>query len=61
VVRQVVDEVWLPRLKAHKPQLILISAGFDAHREDEFGQMALVEADYAYITQQPDDRRGRAR
>jgi acetoin utilization deacetylase AcuC-like enzyme len=52
VVRQVVDEVWLPRLKAHKPQMILISAGFDAHREDELGQMALVEADYAYITQQ---------
>jgi acetoin utilization deacetylase AcuC-like enzyme len=32
------------------PQLILISAGFDAHREDDLGQMGLVEADYAYIT-----------
>ncbi len=51
VVRQVVDEVWLPRLEQFKPQMIFISAGFDAHREDDLGQMGLVEADYAYITQ----------
>lgn len=51
VVRQVVDQVWLPRLNAFRPQLIVISAGFDAHREDDLGQMSLVEADYAYITQ----------
>jgi acetoin utilization deacetylase AcuC-like enzyme len=51
VVRQVVDEVWLPRLRAFQPQAIFISAGFDAHREDDLGQMGLVEADYAYITQ----------
>ena len=31
--------------------MIFISAGFDAHREDDLGQMGLVEADYAYITQ----------
>jgi acetoin utilization deacetylase AcuC-like enzyme len=28
----------------------VISAGFDAHREDDLGQMSLVESDYAYIT-----------
>ena len=50
-VRAVVDEVWLPRLEAFKPQMIFISAGFDAHREDDIGQMSLVEADYVYITQ----------
>jgi acetoin utilization deacetylase AcuC-like enzyme len=49
-VRQVVDEVWMPRLHEFRPDLILISAGFDAHREDDLGQMSLVEADYAYIT-----------
>jgi acetoin utilization deacetylase AcuC-like enzyme len=49
-VRSVVDEIWLPRLEQFSPQLILISAGFDAHREDDLGQMSLVEADYAYIT-----------
>jgi acetoin utilization deacetylase AcuC-like enzyme len=51
VVRQVVDEVWMPRLRAFAPQMIFISAGFDAHREDDLGQMALVEADYVWITQ----------
>lgn len=50
VVRQVVDEVWLPRLMSFRPQMIFISAGFDAHREDDLGQMGLVESDYAYIT-----------
>lgn len=50
VVRQVVDEVWLPRLTSFRPQMIFISAGFDAHREDDLGQMGLVESDYAYIT-----------
>jgi acetoin utilization deacetylase AcuC-like enzyme len=50
VVRQVVQEVWRPRLDAFAPQMIFVSAGFDAHREDDLGQMGLVEADYAWIT-----------
>jgi hypothetical protein len=37
---------------AHQPQMIFISAGFDAHREDDMGQMGLVEADYAWMTRQ---------
>ncbi len=49
-VREVVEQVWLPRLEAFEPQMIFISAGFDAHREDDLGQMGLVEADYAFIT-----------
>jgi acetoin utilization deacetylase AcuC-like enzyme len=52
VVRQVTDEVWLPRLRDFAPEMIFISAGFDAHREDDMGQLGLVEADYAYMTQQ---------
>lgn len=51
-VRQLVTERWLPALHAHRPEMIFISAGFDAHREDELGQMGLVEADYAWITEQ---------
>jgi len=51
VARKVVDEIWMPRLEAFKPQMLFISAGFDAHREDDLGQLALVEADYAYITE----------
>jgi acetoin utilization deacetylase AcuC-like enzyme len=49
-VRQLVTELWLPALNAFRPQMIFISAGFDAHREDDMGQLGLVEADYAWIT-----------
>ena len=51
-IRRVVTEKWLPALHAHRPEMIFISAGFDAHREDDLGQMGLVEADYSWITQQ---------
>lgn len=51
-VRTIVTDTWLPALEAHRPELILVSAGFDAHREDDMGQMGLVEADYAWITEQ---------
>ncbi len=51
VVRKMITETWLPRLREFKPELILISAGFDAHREDDLGQMGLVEDDYVWITQ----------
>lgn len=52
VVRTLVKEKWLPALHAHRPQMIFISAGFDAHREDDMGQMGLVEADYAWLTKE---------
>ncbi|MGZ8289226.1 MAG: histone deacetylase family protein [Telluria sp.] len=52
VVRQLVLDEWLPALHAHRPQMIFISAGFDAHRDDDIGEMGLVEADYAWITRQ---------
>lgn len=51
-IREVVEQAWMPRLEAFKPQMIFISAGFDAHREDDLGQMGLVEDDYAWITHQ---------
>ncbi|WP_394778534.1 histone deacetylase family protein [Undibacterium sp.] len=50
-VRQIVIDQWLPALHEHQPEMIFISAGFDAHREDDMAQMGLVEADYAWITQ----------
>ena len=50
--REAVLEQWLPALDAFAPQLIYISAAFDAHREDHMGNLALVEADYAWVTQQ---------
>ncbi len=48
--REAVDLYWLPRLKAFKPQLILVSAGFDAHRADDMAGLNLVENDYAWVT-----------
>lgn len=50
VVRPLITEHWLPALHQFRPEMIFISAGFDAHREDDIGGMALVEADYAWIT-----------
>ena len=51
-VRDLVRDHWLPALHAHRPQMLFVSAGFDAHREDEMASMGLVEADYAWITRQ---------
>ena len=51
-VRDVVKSYWLHRLDDFRPEMIFISAGFDAHREDEMGGMRLVEADYAWMTEQ---------
>jgi acetoin utilization deacetylase AcuC-like enzyme len=49
-VRELIDMMWLPRLEAFRPEMIFISAGFDAHREDELGQLGLTESDYTWIT-----------
>lgn len=49
-IRSLIEAHWIPRIEAFKPELILISAGFDAHRLDGLGQLGLVEADYAWIT-----------
>jgi len=49
-VREIIDVMWLPRLEEFRPQMVFISAGFDAHREDDLGQLGLVEADYEWIT-----------
>ncbi|HXA37230.1 MAG TPA: histone deacetylase family protein [Steroidobacteraceae bacterium] len=50
--KQAIETQWLPALETFKPQMILISAGFDAHREDLLGGMALVEDDYAWMTRE---------
>ena len=51
-MRAAVSQRWLPALDAFGPQLIVISAGFDAHRDDELASLGWVEADYRWITQQ---------
>ena len=50
-VRDLIERHWIPALDAFAPEMLFISAGFDAHREDGLAQMGLVEDDYAWITQ----------
>lgn len=50
--RQKVATHILPRIAAFKPELLLISAGFDAHAADPLAQMNLVEADFAWVTRE---------
>ena len=50
--REAVAQHWLPALHAQRPQLILISAGFDAHIEDDMAGLRLTENDYALVTSQ---------
>ncbi|MDE2400823.1 MAG: histone deacetylase family protein [Burkholderiales bacterium] len=49
-IRELVDAYWMHRLEFFQPEMIFISAGFDGHREDDYGGLRLVEADYAWIT-----------
>jgi acetoin utilization deacetylase AcuC-like enzyme len=51
-MRAAVTQQWLPALDAFGPELIVISAGFDAHRDDELASLGWVEADYRWVTQQ---------
>ena len=41
----------LPRLRDFKPDLVVISAGFDAHTRDPLANLNLLEADFAWATQ----------
>jgi len=50
--REAVERHWLPALEDFAPQLVLFSAGFDAHVEDDMAMLRLVDQDYAWVTQQ---------
>jgi acetoin utilization deacetylase AcuC-like enzyme len=54
-LRELIEVMWIPRLESHRPEMIFISAGFDAHREDDLGQLGLLELDFAWITQRIKD------
>jgi len=43
---------WLPALDRFKPDMIFVSAGFDAHRDDDMAQLQLDDEDYVWITRQ---------
>ena len=50
--RAAVRDHWLPALEKHRPELIYVSAGFDAHREDPLAGLKLADADYAWVTRE---------
>ncbi|MFA7243138.1 MAG: histone deacetylase family protein [Sulfuricellaceae bacterium] len=48
--RAAVEKRWLPALERFQPEMLFISAGFDAHWEDDMAQFKLKEADYTWVT-----------
>ena len=48
--RAAIERDWLPALERHQPALILVSAGFDAHKDDPLAQLELEDDDYRWIT-----------
>lgn len=49
--RTAISEHWLPALERFQPEFIFISAGFDAHIDDDMGGLALKESDYLWVTE----------
>lgn len=49
--RRAIERDWLPAIDAFRPQLIFVSAGFDAHAEDPLGGLELTDDDYTWITE----------
>lgn len=49
--REAVNEHWLPALQRFRPQMVFVSAGFDAHRDDDMASLSLVESDYSWVTE----------
>jgi acetoin utilization deacetylase AcuC-like enzyme len=49
--RRAFTETLLPALNRFRPEMVLISAGFDAHQDDPLGQMRLIEDDYSWATE----------
>jgi acetoin utilization deacetylase AcuC-like enzyme len=50
--RKAVREHWIPALDDFRPEIVLFSAGFDAHAEDPLAMLELGDADYAWVTEQ---------
>jgi acetoin utilization deacetylase AcuC-like enzyme len=48
--RAAIERDWLPAIEAHAPDIIFVSAGFDAHKEDPLADIRLVEDDYRWVT-----------
>lgn len=51
-LRAAVNDKWIPALQAFSPQMIFVSAGFDAHREDDMSHLMWRDEDYAWVTRE---------
>ncbi len=49
-LRAAVDDVWIPALERFSPQMVFVSAGFDAHRDDDMASLGWTDRDYAWVT-----------
>ncbi len=49
--REAVERFWIPALNAYKPQLVFVSAGFDAHKDDPLAYLKLDDEDYRWVTE----------
>jgi acetoin utilization deacetylase AcuC-like enzyme len=49
--RAAVERFWMPALESYKPQLVFVSAGFDAHRDDPLAYLKLDDEDYRWVTE----------
>jgi acetoin utilization deacetylase AcuC-like enzyme len=51
-VRAAVTEQWLPALERFRPEMVFVSAGFDAHRDDDMADLNFLDADYRWVSEQ---------
>jgi acetoin utilization deacetylase AcuC-like enzyme len=49
--REAVTDLWLPAVERFQPEMIFVSAGFDAHRDDDMSNMSLEDADFRWISE----------
>ena len=47
-----IRDAWMPALQEFEPQMIFVSAGFDAHRDDDMSMVNLTDADYRWVSEQ---------
>lgn len=50
--RAAVTDQWLPALERFQPEMVFVSAGFDAHQDDDMSGVSLTDQDYRWITEQ---------
>jgi acetoin utilization deacetylase AcuC-like enzyme len=50
--RAAVTDHWLPALERFQPEMIFVSAGFDAHQDDEMSYVSLTDADFRWVSEQ---------